>query len=88
MVTKCPLCWVEEHAGNPGSSEEKEPIWTSVTTVAEALAEKGAVTDALWDLRSEILKALKELKLVASDVTGPEVQGYIDGLILKLVHQV
>ncbi len=97
MDKKCPLCWVEEHAGNPGNPDKEQPLREkleryekrkALEKVAEDLAEKDAVSDALWDLRGEVLTVLKELKLVSPEVMGSEVQGYIDRLILRLVHLV
>lgn len=78
--------------GNPdGDYPDKVERWKkrrSLAKVADDLTDKDAVTDALWDLRGEILKALKEIGEISPDVTGPEVQGTIDYLIRRLVFLV
>lgn len=87
---KTPLCWIEEHADNPGDPDEVERYIKRrrLVHVAEELAEKDAVSDTLWDLRSTILQALKEIGEITKETTGPEVQGTIDYLIRRLVFLV
>ena len=94
---KCPLCWVKAHAGNPGNPDSDQPLRGKLERyikrrrlgqVAEELAEKDAVSDALWDLRVTILQALKEIGEITQETTGPEVQDSIDNLIQRLVFLV
>lgn len=83
-------CKGSSSGSNPGNPDKVERYIKRrrLVHVADELTDKDAVTDALWDLRGEILKALKEIGEISPDVTGPEVQGTIDYLIRRLVFLV
>lgn len=89
IVEDVPLHW--EPGGSSGSNPYKVERWKrrrSLAKVADDLTDNDAVTDALWDMRGNILQALKEMGQVSPEATGPEVQGTIDYLIRRLVFLV
>ncbi len=58
----------------------------SIIKMAESLAELDPISDAIWDLRSEVLECLKTEDFLPVSATGPENQILIDAVIRILLE--
>jgi len=67
---------------------ERVKLTREINNATEQLAEKDAVSDALWDLRGQVLIALKEEGYLAPDSTGPDNIGTIHTIIRRLLEMV
>ena len=60
----------------------------SISDMAEEFAERGDISDPLWDVRGQVCKVMKERRYLGRDEPCYENQRTIDAIIRRLVELV
>lgn len=65
---------------------ERAQLAKNLNEAIEQITELDEVSDAVWELRGQVLEGLKKIGYIPQDATGPDYQDLIHRTIVKLVE--